>query len=154
MYPQRTAPAVKGSYILLIRLPEEQVITVGSLKPIYFRRGNYAYIGSALGGLKSRLGRHLETNKKTHWHIDYLLEKATVDDIIVCETGDRVECTIARAMGSEFDSIAGFGCSDCKCSSHLFFTAGEMKQEIMAILDSLGMEPRLLEPEPRSNTAG
>jgi Uri superfamily endonuclease len=140
---QRTTGEVKGSYILLIGLSEEQTIPVGSLRTVHFAAGHYAYIGSAMGGLKSRLSRHLRTDKKPHWHIDYLLKKATVDNIITCETTERVECTIARALSTQFDSVAGFGCSDCHCHSHLFFSAEGMKSNIMAILDSLGMESKM-----------
>jgi len=139
------AQSVRGSYILLIELPEEQTITVGSLKTIYFPGGYYAYVGSALSGVKSRLDRHLRTNKRPHWHIDYLLQKASIDDIVICETDDRAECTIAKALGHQFDSVPGFGSSDCKCRSHLFFAAEGMKLRVMAILRAVGMHPRLAE---------
>ena len=134
---------MKGSYVLIIELPEEQATAVGSLKVVHFPRGYYAYVGSALGGVKPRLNRHLQRNKKLRWHIDYLLQKASISSIIICETEDRVECTIAQALSRQFDSITGFGSSDCKCPSHLFFAAGGMKQEIMMILKSLGLRPRL-----------
>ena len=134
---------MKGSYILLIKLPEQQTITIGSLNAIDFPRGYYAYVGSALGGLKSRLNRHLKGNKKPHWHIDYLLEKAAITDIIICETQERIECTIAQALKGQFDPISGFGASDCKCNSHLFFAAREMKSTILAILNLLDIRPRL-----------
>ena len=134
---------MKGSYTLLIQLTEEQAITTGSLKAIYFPRGYYAYVGSAMGGFKSRLNRHLKSNKKPHWHIDYLLEKASISEIILCETKDRAECAVAQALSRQFDSIPDFGSSDCKCRSHLFFAANKMKPTIMAILDSLSMQPRL-----------
>ena len=128
---------MKGSYVLLIELPEEQTIATGSLKAIYFPRGYYAYVGSAMGGFKSRLNRHLKSNKKPHWHIDYLLEETSISEIILCETNDRVECTIAQALSYQFDSIPGFGSSDCKCRSHLFFATDKMKPTIMATLSSL-----------------
>ncbi len=128
---------MKGSYVLLIQLPEEQTITVGSLKAISFPGGYYAYVGSAMGGFKSRLKHHLRDSKKPHWHIDYLLERAPVIGLILCETTDRAECTIAQALGRQFDSIPGLGSSDCKCHSHLFLAADEMKPTILAILNRL-----------------
>ena len=128
---------MKGSYVLLIELPEEQTIATGSLKAIYFPGGYYAYVGSAMGGFKSRLNRHLKSNKKPHWHIDYLLEKASISEIILCETNDRAECTIAQALSRQFGSIPGFGSSDCKCRSHLFFATDKMKPTITATLSSL-----------------
>ena len=138
---------MKGSYILLIQLSEEQTITPGRLKATYFPRGDYAYVGSAMGGFKSRLNRHLKSDKKPHWLIDYLLEKASISSIILCETNNRVECTIAQALNGQFDSIPGFGSSDCKCRSHLFFATDKMKPTIMATLNSLSMQPRLAQEQ-------
>ncbi len=138
---------MKGSYVLLIELTEEQTITTGSLKAIYFPRGYYAYVGSAMGGFKSRLNRHLKSDKKPHWHIDYLLEKAAISEIILCETKDRTECAIAQALSCQFDSIPGFGSSDCKCRSHLFFAIDKIKPTITATLSSLSMQPRLAQRE-------
>ena len=135
---------MKGSYILLIELTKPQVITVGSLKAIHFAGGNYAYVGSALGGIDSRLNRHLRNNKKPHWHIDYLLQEASINDIIICETETRTECSIAQALGHEFEAVPGFGSSDCKCLSHLFYAADGMTPKVTAILKALGMEPRLV----------
>lgn len=137
---------MKGSYILLIRLSEAETISPGSLPEAHFPGGYYAYVGSALGGLESRLNRHLRRDKKRHWHIDYLLPKASVTDIIIGETADRVECAIARALGSQFDAIPGFGSSDCRCPSHLFFAPEQrpMKASIMAALASLAIPPKLM----------
>jgi len=136
---------VKGSYILLIKLPEAQTMTIGSLSDVYFPQGYYAYVGSALGGVESRVNHHLNQSKRRHWHIDYLLPKASITDIIIGESEDRVECAIARALSAQFDSIPGFGSSDCRCSSHLFFAAKErqMKASIVMTLESLSIRPRL-----------
>ena len=137
---------MKGSYVLLIKLPGEQTIRIGSLNAVKFPCGYYAYVGSAMGGLKSRINHHLKRNKKPRWHIDYLLDKALIKSIILCETKDRVECAIAQALSHQFDSIPGFGCSDCKCHSHLFFVPDDMKPEITAILNSLGVAPKPIRP--------
>jgi Uri superfamily endonuclease len=140
---------VKGSYILLITLSEEQTITIGSLKAVRFSAGYYAYVGSAMGGIKSRLSHHFKGSKKPHWHIDYLLEKASINSIIICQSQNKVECTIAQALSHQFDGIIGFGSSDCQCQSHLFFAPNEeqAKSTIMSILKSLGMQPRLMSPD-------
>jgi len=138
--------AMKGSYVLIMELPRQQTITIGSLSEVYFPGGYYAYVGSALGGVKSRLGRHLNRNKKPHWHIDYLARKAAIADIIIGETNSRVECAIAQALGSQFDSISGFGSSDCHCPSHLFFSAEErqMKSAIIMTFELLAIPPKLI----------
>ena len=137
---------MKGSYILLIELTAEQTITIGRRQATCFPAGYYAYIGSAMGGFESRIRRHLRGRKKHHWHIDYLLMKASVSDVILGETDDRVECAIAEALSGQFGSIPGFGSSDCRCRSHLFFAVDEnrMKSEVMAVLISLGLEPILV----------
>ncbi len=134
---------MKGSYILLIKLPTEQTIRIGSLNSIQFPRGYYAYVGSAMSGFKSRLRHHLKENKRLHWHIDYLLQKTSFNSLILCETNDRTECAVAQALSHQFDSIPGFGSSDCKCPSHLFFTANEMESTILAILNRLDIRPGL-----------
>ncbi len=134
---------VKGSYVLVLELPEEELIPVGSLGVVDFRSGYYAYVGSALSGLESRLNRHLRQSKKFRWHIDYLLQKVSIGAVITCRTDERIECDIARALGQFYSSVPGFGSSDCRCRSHLYFSTGEMTQEIMAAVTSLGLNPGL-----------
>jgi Uri superfamily endonuclease len=137
---------VKGSYVLLIALSEEQTIAIGSLKTVHFSGGYYAYVGSAMGGIKSRLSHHLKKNKKPHWHIDYFLEKASINEIILCQSQNKEECAIAQALSHQFDCVPGFGSSDCKCKSHLFFAPSQeqLKSTTMAIFKSLGRQPRLM----------
>jgi sugar fermentation stimulation protein A len=137
------ADMARGSYVLLISLPEEHMITVGSLGPIRFSQGHYAYVGSALGGFRARLNRHLRTGKKPHWHIDYLLEKAVLDAIITEEARERTECKIARALAQKFGSVPGFGSSDCRCRSHLFSATEDMMTTTMFVLEATGLEPEL-----------
>lgn len=141
---------MKGSYVLLVRLPEEQMIRVGGRGSVFFPGGHYAYVGSAMGGFSARVGRHLRESKKPRWHIDYLLQKAVVTGVILCEAEKRLECTIARVLKSRLDSIPGFGASDCQCRSHLFFaTDGKvMESTVMRALDSLGVRPTLAEKLP------
>jgi Uri superfamily endonuclease len=139
----KAASAIKGSYVLLMSLPEEWKSTVGRLGTIYFPSGYYAYVGSALGGFRSRLDRHLRTGKKPHWHIDYLREKALLDAIITGESPERTECTIALALDRHFGSVPGFGTSDCRCRSHLFFGTGDMTQEVISAFEGISLRPRL-----------
>jgi Uri superfamily endonuclease len=142
---------MKGSYILLMTLPEGVTIKAGRLADTRFPAGCYAYVGSAMAGFASRLNRHRKKDKKPRWHIDYLLERAALSDIILCETQARVECAIAQALSHEFSSIPGFGSSDCKCPSHLFYAASErqMKSKILAILNSLPVAKRIHELPPQ-----
>lgn len=111
----------RGSYVLLIGLDDEEVITIGNRAGIVFFPGYYAYVGSAMNGLRQRLSRHIRNEKRKHWHIDYLLERASIIDVAVHETDSKSECAIARVLGSDFDIVPGFGSSDCRCPSHLFY---------------------------------
>ena len=126
----------KGSYVLLIRLESPRRIMVGKLGSIDFDEGYYAYVGSALNNLEKRIERHTGSRKKTHWHVDYLLEKADVAGVFMVESPLRVECKIADKLASVFDSIKGFGCSDCRCGSHLFCCKDKETLE-KAVRDSL-----------------
>jgi Uri superfamily endonuclease len=139
----KTNGTARGSYVLLMSLPEDSMINVGSLGPVRFPHGHYAYVGSALGGFRSRLNRHLRTNKKPHWHIDYLREKAVLDAIITDESAERTECTIALALSKQFGSVPGFGASDCRCRSHLFFGADDMTQEVISAFEGISLRPSL-----------
>ncbi len=137
-------PPDRGGYVLLLSLGVESEIPIGRLRTMRFQSGYYAYIGSAMGGLKQRILRHIRNKKKRHWHIDYLMEKALLDNIIVCKSEKRIECDIAGEIRKEYSVINGFGSSDCKCSGHLFYSKSAMSEGIMKNLISAGMEPRLI----------
>ena len=112
----------KGTYILILSFDRGRTIEVGKLGLIQFKRGTYAYVGSAFGpgGLKSRLRHHLGPKTKFHWHLDYL--DGVTKEIWVSEPGARLEHEWARSLGETSSGrIPGFGCSDCACDSHLFY---------------------------------
>ena len=138
--PLSGGSTARGCYVLLIELPADETVTAGRLGPIHFRRGHYAYVGSALGGLRARLDRHLRPEKKLHWHIDYLLEKARIGETVACETSARVECAIARGLVARFESVPGFGSSDCRCRSHLFYSRAKMTETVVSVVEGLGLE--------------
>ena len=137
----------KGGYILLLRLKERSEIRIGKLGIIQFHPGYYAYIGSAMRGLKQRISRHLRKEKKLHWHIDYLLEKASVSNVIVCKSYNSIECDIVNKIGSMYNVISGFGSSDCKCIGHLFYSPFNLGEAIMEKLESVGFKPSLISVE-------
>lgn len=123
MQPQRNEP---GIYTLMLSLPQAQKITVGSLRVIDFAGGYYSYTGSARGpgGLK-RIDRHILVSNgiKTtrRWHIDYLLPHTSVQEVFVTKTCLDLECSIAKAIGERIMPVPGFGCTDCRCLSHLHY---------------------------------
>jgi len=118
---QKQKNQMKGTYTLLIKVPKNIEVRIGKLGKINFKKGFYAYVGSALNGLEKRIERHLRKEKKLRWHIDYLLENAEIAEVIYAETDSRTECNIAGKLNENLESVKKFGCSDCKCKSHLFY---------------------------------
>jgi Uri superfamily endonuclease len=82
-------------------------------------------MGSA--GFK-RVARHLDVSagrrKTLKWHVDYLLTGSEVIETIAIRTQKRIECRIANNLAKNplLVAIRGFGSSDCRCPSHLFFS--------------------------------
>jgi len=117
---------MKGIYALCIVIEKDICVKVGALGYIFFQKGWYVYVGSALNSLEPRLLRHIGKSKgnvgKLHWHIDYLLNKMAVriTNIFIKETLEKEECVLARNVGRHGVSISGFGSSDCRCDGHLF----------------------------------
>jgi len=113
---------LKGTYCLIIQLKDDNSIKVGKKGFINFKKGYYIYVGSALNSLETRLKRHLSSEKKLFWHIDYLLNNpdTEIKEIIFTVNNSKLECMIASKIAYKSVEIKDFGCSDCKCNSHLF----------------------------------
>ncbi len=113
---------LKGTYCLIIHVSNDITIQIGKLGSFDFGEGFYVYVGSALNSLESRLKRHLSKDKKLFWHVDYLLANSNVElvEIIFAVDNGKWEYALASEVGVEGVGIKGFGCSDCKCASHLF----------------------------------
>lgn len=112
----------KGTYIIILYMDKGKSIQIGALGNYKFKRGYYAYVGSAFGpgGLKSRVKHHIEFKKRYHWHIDYL--NPVIKEVWVSDHGARFEHDWATALGeTASNKILGFGCSDCSCESHLLY---------------------------------
>jgi len=114
---------LKGTYILIIDIAKSCKIKVGKLGKISFDKGIYAYVGSALNNLESRIKRHFSKRKKKFWHIDFLLSKdcANIKGFFWKMSKYREECKIAKKLEKVcICKIPNFGSSDCRCESHLF----------------------------------
>jgi len=112
---------MKGAYILIIFLNVRKMIKINK-KIIDFKKGYYCYVGSALNSLEKRIQRHYSTKKKKHWHIDYFLEYGKIIESISIETNKKIECIISNKLRKKADnSVKGFGSSDCRCESHLYY---------------------------------
>ena len=102
------------------------MIRVGRLGNLQLQPGFYVYIGSALGsgGVRGRLGHHMQHAERPHWHIDYLRAKTTIVAVWFRYHRKSLEHAWARrfaALPGASVPMAGFGSSDCDCESHLFY---------------------------------
>jgi len=120
----------KGSYLLFIELPEDIVVTIAG-KTCNIQNGLYTYIGSAMKNLKQRINRHLsfhEGNYKKHWHVDQLLEKGKVISTLALPSIDRTEEELSMFLSSFYQTISGFGATDCKnVDSNLFYLSNHLE---------------------------
>ena len=144
---------VNGIYVLVLRLNNDTDITVGKLGELKFRTGFYTYVGSALGtGGFKRVTRHFNVaNGKNHvrkWHIDYLLPLTDVISAVLLPTDEALECTVAEKFANFFKDITGFGCTDCACRSHLFFSGTNPESNAANICNKVtGIESIILRPD-------
>ncbi len=118
-----------GIYSILLQIPEDLTLEVGGLGSMNFLRGFYVYTGSAMGpgGIGARISRHIRTEKKIFWHIDYLVINPSVKVFALfrAESKWKMECDVNKSIVSNFDVsiVSGFGSTDCKaaCGGHLLF---------------------------------
>ena len=129
---------MKGIYILLLRIKKDLNMRIGSLGIIHFSSGMYAYIGSAQNSLEKRIERHIKRNKKKYWHIDYLTthKHVRVERIFYKPLGKEWEDRVALMINKHGRPIKGFGASDSKIDSHLFFIHDF--EGFYALLNNLG----------------
>ena len=118
-----------GTYVLILRNELTATVEVGRWGQLEIVPGYFTYVGSALGpgGLLARVSRHCRPGKKMHWHIDYLRKHAAPVAVWYSHAADRLEHRWAACVAEMPGMIAvkGFGASDCRCDSHLFFAAAK-----------------------------
>ncbi|MEQ8660208.1 MAG: DUF123 domain-containing protein [Gammaproteobacteria bacterium] len=113
-----------GTYVLALVAPAAQTCMVGRLGTVTLVPGYYLYVGSAFGpgGVRARVRRHLRRDRRRHWHLDYLGEALTAIEAWYTHDVTRREHEFAAMLAGrrELRGVAGFGCSDCACATHLF----------------------------------
>ncbi|MGD1061047.1 MAG: GIY-YIG nuclease family protein [Methanomassiliicoccales archaeon] len=130
---ERERLASPGAYVLVVELERDAMLVIGRLGESSFPSGTYAYVGSAMGGLGGRLGRHLNPERKTHWHIDHLSRTGEIVGAFVVPSRLRQECAVSKTLAGIDRSIPfcfGFGCSDCECQTHLFQVDEDALEEL------------------------
>ena len=155
--PVSSIPDRLGTYVLVMRLRQPTQVRIGRLGLHRCLEGWYAYAGSALGpgGLAARLGRHRQSDKRFHWHIDYLLAVSELVEIRWAASSERWECRWARALSRgpvATVPIPGFGASDCGCAAHLIhFPDRPLAPDLDAALDGFpGLRRTVLELEEKN----
>jgi Uri superfamily endonuclease len=116
-----------GHYLLVLRLPAATTVRIGARPAVPFAAGWYVYAGSALGsgGLPARLGRHQRAEKRSHWHIDWLLVVADLAATWARPGATGRECgwvAVLEGLGGRRQPV-GFGSGDCRCRGHLVWFA-------------------------------
>jgi Uri superfamily endonuclease len=122
-------PDEKGTYVLIASVMQMKRIEVGQLGEFDVVPGFYAYVGSAFGagGLRARIGHHLESSAPPHWHIDYLLQVAEPVEVWYTTADQKIEHRWAELLEQAPNlrvPIPRFGSSDYhrSRSSHLFYS--------------------------------
>ena len=135
-------PKRRGTYVLFLNFLSDFSSDIGALGHIDLPAGQYCYVGSAMGGLEHRLDRHLSKEKKIRWHIDRLTIAADSMEAFVSYPDPVPECELARiAEDSGCTPVCpGFGCSDCRCRTHLFSVPSDAKSALLknAALEAYG----------------
>jgi|YNPBryantNP2012_1023418.scaffolds.fasta_scaffold10398_1 Uri superfamily endonuclease len=123
---EREWPKEPGSYVLLLQVVSPLTFEAGRLGMITLPAGRYAYVGTAraTGGLRVRLARHVRSQKRLYWHIDYLVQRAPIWGVYWQVTPIPLECRWAQALlrlPGASAPVRGFGSSDCRrgCPAHL-----------------------------------
>ena len=111
-------------YILILHNNKKVTKKIGKLGDFIFLPGYYFYIGSARKNLDKRIERHIRKEKRLHWHIDYLTTDFNIITVVAFSQVSFSECELANTVRERFgfsEPIKGFGSSDCRCNTHLFF---------------------------------
>ncbi|MBU2550398.1 MAG: GIY-YIG nuclease family protein [Proteobacteria bacterium] len=136
---KRKPAAYAGTYYLLMHLDQAREIAIGRRGARLFPPGFYGYAGSALNGLEARIARHLREDKRTHWHIDYFLEQASLLEVLRIVSGRRLECRLSRAAARLAGApvMPGFGSTDCRCPTHLHHFTRDPRADLQALIEKL-----------------
>ena len=115
-----------GTYALVLRARRKKRLNIGKLGILNLQPGYYVYVGSAFGpgGLKARIGHHRNKSSQNHWHIDYLSEYLPPNEVWYTHDAAHREHQWAQVLSLAAGAsipLPGFGSSDCRCMSHLYF---------------------------------
>jgi Uri superfamily endonuclease len=112
------------AFVLACRF--DQPVEIGKLGRLHARPGFYVYVGSAFGpgGLRARIAHHLKISAKPRWHLDYLRPLVNPSEIWLTYDSRQREhqwAGVLAGISGAAVPFLGFGASDCRCESHLYF---------------------------------
>jgi len=123
---------MRGSYLLFLRNERRCSVRVGRLGNIVFNSGVYVYVGSGLNNVVSRVGRHFKSVKRVFWHIDYIASRVMrIIGAILLISDKRLEGMLSSILKDYYSYVPGFGASDTKDVSHLFYIHTESKYDLL-----------------------
>lgn len=133
----------RGSYIIMLSIAVDAIITMGNLGEVSFRHGYYLYVDTAREELSKRVKRHLNYNKAVHGVIDHLRNCAAGCVAIPIRSSVPLGHEIAAAVEAIADATLPFGgSSDRLRASYLYyFTDNPLhSQPFMALLQYFRMD--------------
>lgn len=137
-----------GTYALVFECRKPATIEVGRLGAVELQQGFYIYVGSALGpgGVKARVERHWRSDKRLHWHLDYVTEYLTPVEAWYVNGTSRDEHRWAATLAAQSDisTVQAFGASDCSCGSHFFRSSDSPDR--MSFARCIGKRVRVASP--------
>lgn len=147
----------EAAYLLFLRASRTLKVKVGSLGLLILPTGYYVYAGSARGpgGVKARVGRHLQLARlkagRVRWHIDYLLvdRNTTFVESWKIENQSQTECLISKNIEKLSDlTVSDFGSSDCRlgCKGHLHHFRRDPRRTVGRLLAKLGLKATRFRP--------
>ncbi len=123
-----------GTYVVVLKSAQAKTVQIGRLAQLAVHKGYYVYVGSALGpgGVAARLRHHAKVSEKPHWHLDYLRAETAFYSAYASYSAEKKECEcewasmLATGEGVT-EPMSGFGSSDCRCNTHLFYFSSALK---------------------------
>ncbi len=115
-------PDAPGLYRIWFDLEAQIHVRIGSPGEATLPEGRYAYTGSARGGIRARVARHLRADGVRRWHIDYVLPFGRVIAVEAHPHPAISECALnaeTLAWPEIATAVRRFGASDCRCPGHL-----------------------------------
>ncbi len=124
-----------GIYLLELNSDDINSLPIKKFNNILLQKGYYYYVGSAQKNLDHRIKRHIRSEKKIHWHIDYLTSNKNfkIKRIFIFPDAPKdFECELRKNIETEFSlqiPLTGFGNGDCNlCPSHLLYSIKPIDQ--------------------------